>query len=171
MVDLKFRADLNFEVDFGVNASLGWLWPSGILFYLNSGTFSSIFLKIGTICLWHNPEPCESDHKSGSFKIQSFFVVWTPKDRSTSTQSWKFILEFRGQTNYVSSHIITACSSQHTDCNYTVHVHVHGLPWSTLGWLWAKLEPRVDRCWSRTAVQNSGPEHEDRYNNMLSSKR
>ena len=39
---LKYRADLNFEVDFGINGVLGKLRPSGILFYLDNGSFSSI---------------------------------------------------------------------------------------------------------------------------------
>ena len=39
---LKCRADLNFEVDFGVNGVIGTIVTSGILFYLNDGSFSSI---------------------------------------------------------------------------------------------------------------------------------
>ena len=30
---LKYRADLNFEVDFGVNGAMVWLWSGGILLY------------------------------------------------------------------------------------------------------------------------------------------
>ena len=37
---LKFRANLNFEVDFGVK--MVRLSPSGILFYSDNGSFSSI---------------------------------------------------------------------------------------------------------------------------------
>ena len=36
---LKCRADLNFEVDFGVNGAIGEIV---ILFYLDNGSFSSI---------------------------------------------------------------------------------------------------------------------------------
>ena len=39
---LKCRADLNFEVDFGVNGAIGAIVTSGILFYLDKGSFSSI---------------------------------------------------------------------------------------------------------------------------------
>ena len=36
------RADLNFDVDFGVNGAIGGIVTSGILFYLDNGSFSSI---------------------------------------------------------------------------------------------------------------------------------
>ena len=39
---LKCRANLNFEVDFGVNGANGTIVTSGILFYSDNGLFSSI---------------------------------------------------------------------------------------------------------------------------------
>ena len=40
--DVYYGADLNFEVDFGVNGAIVRLLPSGILFYSDNGSFSSI---------------------------------------------------------------------------------------------------------------------------------
>ena len=52
---LQCRADLNFEVDFGVNGAvpLVRLRPSGILFYSDNGTFSSViyYFLVRFICL------------------------------------------------------------------------------------------------------------------------
>ena len=61
---LKCRADLNFEVDFGVTTPLVRLRPSGILCYSENGSFSSTisffksgmrlgFGKIPENCMWH----------------------------------------------------------------------------------------------------------------------
>ena len=36
---LKCRADLNFEVDFGVNGAIGTIVTSGILFYSDNASF------------------------------------------------------------------------------------------------------------------------------------
>ena len=41
---LKCRANLNFKFDinFGVNDAIGILSPSGVLFYSDNGSFSSV---------------------------------------------------------------------------------------------------------------------------------
>ena len=36
---LKCRADLNFEVDFGVNDAIGTIVTNGILLYLDNASF------------------------------------------------------------------------------------------------------------------------------------
>ena len=44
---LKCRADLNFEVDYGVNGAIGAIATN--LFYSDNGSFSSIIKKINTL--------------------------------------------------------------------------------------------------------------------------
>ena len=52
---LKFRADLNFEVEFVVNGAIGTIVTKcdQVLLYLDNGSFSSImyFFKIRFKCL------------------------------------------------------------------------------------------------------------------------